>query len=199
MKFLCSPVTRANFRAKTEELVGEFAMSTRICVRMACFGALFALSACGGGDEPRLMNLRGATNGPDEFSILPTKPLSMPPSLAELPEPTPGAANLTDPTPLDDAVAALGGARGARKGVDGGIVSYASRMGVDAGIRQELAQQDLEFREKNQGRFFERLFKTNVYFKAYADEQLDQEAELTRWRKAGVRTPSAPPAAALVQ
>jgi hypothetical protein len=33
----------------------------------------------------------------------------------------------------------------------------------------------------------------NVYYKAYKDQSLDQQAELFRWRKRGVKTPSAPP------
>ena len=69
-----------------------------------------ALGGCGAKDkQPELMNLRSSTSGPDEFGILPTKPLAMPDSLTELPAPTPGGANITDPTPQADAVAALGG------------------------------------------------------------------------------------------
>ncbi|HHX88462.1 MAG TPA: DUF3035 domain-containing protein, partial [Paracoccus sp.] len=30
--------------------------------------------------------------------------------------------------------------------------------------------------------------------RAYRDQALDREAELERWRRAGARTPSAPPA-----
>jgi hypothetical protein len=39
----------------------------------------------------------------------------------------------------------------------------------------------------------ERLFNVNVYYKAYRPMSLDQQAELWRWRRAGARTPSAPP------
>ena len=66
---------------------------------------------------------------------------------------------------------------------------------MTAGIRQTLATEDLEFRRKNDGRLLERIFNVNVYFKAYRDYALDQYAELARWRKAGARTPSAPPRA----
>lgn len=48
-------------------------------------------------------------DGPDEFLILPGKTLRAPTSFSNLPEPTPGAGNLTDPTPLGDAKRALGG------------------------------------------------------------------------------------------
>lgn len=138
------------------------------------------------------MNLRSSTQGPDEFAILPPKPLSMPEDLASLPEPTLGGANLTDPTPNADAVAALGGNIDAGANA-GGLVTAASRYGVSSNIRSELAADDLEWRKKHDGRFLERLFNVNTYFKAYDDQSLDQQAELWRWRKAGAKTPSAPP------
>ena len=61
------------------------------------------------------------------------------------------------------------------------------------GIRETLAAEDLEFRRKNDGRILEKIFNVNVYFKAYKKMWLDQHAELARWRKAGAKTPSAPP------
>ena len=162
---------------------------------------LLALAACSSDKEPRLMHLRSNTNGPDEFSIVPAKPLQMPDTLTELPEPTPGGANLTDQTPEADAVAALGGKpvylSSTKIGAgDGGLVSYAGRYGITPTIRTELAAADLEHRRANDGRILEKLFRTSVYFKAYRDMELDQEAELERWRKLGVRTPAAPPSAA---
>jgi hypothetical protein len=39
----------------------------------------------------------------------------------------------------------------------------------------------------------ERLFNVNVYFKAYKKQELDQYRELERFRRAGIRTPAAPP------
>jgi hypothetical protein len=155
-------------------------------------GALMALSACSNGGEPRLMNVRSASNGPDEFSIVPPKPLQLPTDLAALPTPTPGGSNLTDATPNEDAIIALGGNPNAGPG-DVGLLAYASRYGVTSNIRGLLATEDLAFRTDNQGRILERLFNVNVYFKAYAKESLDQHAELERWRAVGVGNPSAPP------
>jgi len=161
----------------------------KACVAMAM---MLALSACGGSDEPQLMNLRSSGNGPDEFAILPPKALQMPPSLSALPPPTPGGSNLTDPTPEADAITALGGRPGA--GVsDAALVAYAARNGVAADIRQVLAAEDLEYRRKHDGRLLERLFDVNVYFRAYEPMSLDQHAELARWRRLGVANPSAPP------
>ena len=155
------------------------------------------LTGCAAPEEPELMNLRSTTSGPDEFGILPPKPLEMPKDVSVLPEPTPGGTNLTDPTPRADAIAALGGkARvldGAVPSADAALVRYASRYKVLAEIRAVLAAEDLAWRQSNRGRVLERLFNVNVYFDAYEDMSLDQHLELAKWRQAGVRTPSAPP------
>ena len=158
---------------------------------------VLTLAPCGNGDKvPSLMNIRSATAGPDEFGIIPPKPLEMPEDIAALPEPTPGGPNRTDRDPQAEAVAALGGNLGPREGVNtahAGLYAYAARYGVTAGIRETLAAEDLEYRRQNDGRLLERLFNVNVYFKAYEAQSLDQQAELWRWRRAGVATPSAPP------
>lgn len=161
--------------------------------------AVLVLSACGKGDQdPILMNLRSSTQGPDEFAIVPGKPLEMPKDLAALPAPTPGGSNIADPTPEADAVAALGGnperlKRSGTPASDGALIASAGRFGTSASIRGDLAAEDLEWRRDHNGRLLEKLFSVNVYYKAYAGMSLDQEAELERWRKLGLRTPSAPP------
>ena len=160
--------------------------------------AVLALAGCGDRDgTPSLMHLRSGA-GPDEFGILPPKPLEMPQSLSDLPEPTPGGDNRTDQRPLDDAVIALGGTPGKAGGIpgaDASLFAHASRFGLDSSIRQTLAAEDLDWRRDNNGRILERLFKVNVYYRAYRKMSLDQHAELARWRKAGARNPSAPPRA----
>ena len=159
--------------------------------------AMLALTACGGEKTPNLMNLRSSSNGPDEFGILPVKSLELPEDLTALPEPTLGGTNRSDPTPNADAIIALGGNPKAAGGIpagDSALVRYAARGGSTAGIREMLAAEDLEYRRKNDGRLLERLFNVNVYFKAYRQQSLDQQAELQRFRRAGRRTPSAPPA-----
>lgn len=168
-------------------------------VAWAGLAALLILSACGNNsDTPELMNLRSDGPGPDEFAVLPVKPLSMPENLAELPVPTPGGTNRTDQTPELDAIAALGGnpavvSRGGIPASDGALATYAGRYGVSPDIRQVLALEDLEYRRNNDGRLLERAFNVNVYYRAYEPLSLDQYLELQRWRKAGVRTISAPP------
>ncbi len=158
--------------------------------------AAFGLAACSGDGAPKLLNLSSSTNGPDEFAIVPNKPLEAPESFNALPPPTPGGANRTDVTPQADAIAALGGRPGAAvaiPGSDAGIVNAATRYGVDKSIRATLAKEDLEFRRRNDGRLLERLFSVNVYFRAYSRMALDKYAELERFRRLGVRTPAAPP------
>ncbi|WP_347265773.1 DUF3035 domain-containing protein [Paracoccus sp. (in: a-proteobacteria)] len=154
------------------------------------------LAACS--TDPHLMNIQAGRSSPDEFAILPTKPLQMPTDLAMLPTPTPGGANLTDPTPDADAVAALGGnpAQLAMQGIgaaDGALVAHASRRGRDPAIRQITAAEDLAWRGQHSRRLLEVLARTNVYYRAYEPMTLDSWAEAERWRPTGVRLPAAPP------
>ncbi|WP_281980847.1 DUF3035 domain-containing protein [Thalassorhabdomicrobium marinisediminis] len=70
--------------------------------------AMVALAACsGGGSGAR--DLRNDGSGPNEFLVETYKPLVMPGTLTTLPVPTPGGANRADPTPVANAVAAMGG------------------------------------------------------------------------------------------
>lgn len=157
---------------------------------------MLLLAACS--TDPRLMNTSSGQDGPDEFGIVPSKPLQMPEDLNVLPTPTPGGSNVTDATPMGDAVAALGGnpERLAVKGIgasDGGLVNYASRFGRDPAIRVLTAKEDLEWRSGNGRRVLEVLARTNVYYRAYEPMTLDSWAELERWRPTGVQLPAAPP------
>ena len=158
--------------------------------------ALTGLTACS--DDRGLMNLRSTSPGPDEFAILPTRPLTMPPDLAVLPAPTPGGSNITDPTPLADAVDALGGNPAALEdrgigAADQALVAHAGRRGTDPAIRSELAQADAETRSRHGRRFLEKVFGTNVYMRTYAPMRMDAQTEQERWQRAGARTPIAPP------
>ncbi|MDE9450396.1 DUF3035 domain-containing protein [Aliiroseovarius sp. Z3] len=163
-----------------------------------CAGLL--LTACSGGD-PKLMNIKSTQAGPDEFAILPTKPLQEPPSYQALPAPTPGGTNITDPTPNADAVAALGGQlrNTGLRGGEGALVTAASRYGVSTNIRGQLAAEDLKWRQENRGKLLERLFNVNVYYSAYEAQELNQHRELERLRRLGIWTPAAPPDPAAAQ
>ena len=158
--------------------------------------AVLGLGACG---QTTLHDLRSSDPGPNEFSIIPSKPLTAPEDYASLPAPTPGGSNITDHQPLQDAVAALGGRAAALSETQGasvadsGLVNYVSRFGVPAGIRQTVAEEDEAFR-KRRGRFVNiKLVKQDRYNDVYKRHALDQKRELWRWRRAGALTPSAPP------
>jgi hypothetical protein len=165
----------------------------RLMKTLTLGAALIALAACGGSGDPNLMNLRNTESGPDEFSVLPTEPIEMPQNLRELPPPTPGGVNRTDPDPEGDAIRALGGNPERAARASGDVISYAARFGVAPDIRSTLAAEDLEYRRRNDGRLLERVFNVNVYFRAYRPLALDRYAELERLRRAGIRTPAAPP------
>ena len=64
--------------------------------------------AVAGCSQKGLRDIRKTGTGPDEFLVLPNKPLNEPADYSSLPEPTPGAGNIADPTPQADAVAAQG-------------------------------------------------------------------------------------------
>ena len=163
------------------------------------FLALIGLSACGAGKRDiTLHDLRTNSGKPEEFAIVPNKPLQEPESFSALPAPTPGGANRTDQTPLKDAVAILGG-RPERLDVgtgvpasDTAIISSASRFGRDPAVRQDLADDDLAFR-KRRSLFTWSLVPTDEYYRAYRRQALDPYDWLERFRRAGARTPAAPP------
>lgn len=153
------------------------------------------LSACTSG-KSGMLNLRTSKVGPDEFSVLPTKPLQTPTNLASLPAPTPGGGNITDPTPNADAVAALGGnpaalTRSGAPASETSLVNYTLRYGVQPGIREELAAADADLLDGFYPTFGN--FGNLWYYRLYKSEALDQYQELARLRALGVKTPSAPP------
>jgi len=158
---------------------------------------LLAVSACA--PERGLHRFDAGRAGPDEFTVLPSRPLELPASFAALPVPTPGEANLSDPNPLGDAIAALGGsqAAGFAGGVPAGdlaLVTATARYGIDPAIRATLAQEDAALRRRAQLAGSFNILGRDRYFQAYARQALDAFTELTRFRNLGVQVPSAPPA-----
>ncbi len=154
-----------------------------------------ALGACA---NTGLRDLRGTSDGPDEFIVTPTKPLQEPDSYSALPAPTPGQANLVDLRPLEDSASTLGGRRGSATGPvpasDGAVVNHASRFGRTADIRATLAAEDEAFR-KRRGRFTQyRLVPVDRYNQAYKRQAIDAQKVAAGYRRAGVPTPSSPPA-----
>ena len=146
-----------------------------------------------------LRNLRAPGPGPDEFSVLPVKPLTQPKDYAFLPAPTPGGANLTDPGPKADAVVALGGSEAALNpnasipSGDAALVTASSRYGVPANTRQVVAEEDAEFRRKKKRFTRLRLFPVDRYSQAYKRQAIDANNANEAARQRGIETPSAPP------
>ncbi|WP_372610123.1 DUF3035 domain-containing protein [Aquicoccus sp.] len=172
-------------------------MRKRVLILMI---SALGLSACGGNERDiTLRDMRSATPGPDEFSVLPTKPLEAPPERGDLPTPTPGAANLVDQNPRADGVAALGGrperlSPGDVPASDGALVRHAGRNGVPANIREELAAVDEDFRRRKSRFTRIRIVPTDRYNQVYRGQTLNPRAEAERFRRAtGVRTPTYPP------
>ncbi len=166
------------------------------------WGAVVAVLVAGGLSgcaNKGLRDLRTNSAGPDEFLVMPVKPLSQPANYKELPTPTPGGVNLVDENPRADAVVALGGRasalnpEGGIPGSDGALVTAASRYGVTPDIREALAQSDAEFRRKQSRLSNIKLFPVDRYNQAYRNEALDPYNEEWRFRNAGIATPTAPP------
>lgn len=162
--------------------------------------AFVIVAGCGGGRDRdvTLSKIRHKGNGPDEFSIIPGKPLEMPTDVATLPTPVPGGGNRTDQDPLADGIAALGGNTSAQRtetpsAAHAGLVNQTGRFGRDPGIRQTLATEDLERRREYGNVNILRILPGDDYTQAYKDDWLDAHAEERRLRRRGVRTPAAPP------
>ncbi len=164
--------------------------------RFLIVGCILGLSAC---SNDGLRQLSQDGEGPDEFLILPGQELTQPENYTALPTPVPGASNRADVDPLGAASAALGGSSTARFNTasigssDGALVNHTSRLGRDADIRSTLAAEDEAFR-KRRGRFTNiRIVNYDVYNEVYKREILAAYDEWWRWRRAGARTPAAPP------
>ncbi|MEP4196519.1 MAG: DUF3035 domain-containing protein [Aliishimia sp.] len=159
--------------------------------------ALLILATLGACAKTGLRYLPKPGEGPDEFIIVPSKPLEAPTSYSSLPAPTPGGANITDQQPLQDAIVALGGRRNVDTGTvvpsrDAALVNQVSRFGRDGNVRATLAAEDVDFRRRR-GRLTRiRLARTDRYNDVYEKQALNADRELKRWRRAGARTPSAP-------
>ncbi len=73
------------------------------------------------------------------------------------------------------------------------MINHASRFGRDPTIRAELAAVDEDFR-RSRGRLTQiRIVPVDRYNQVYRRQALDAQREQARWRRAGARTPAAPP------
>ncbi len=160
---------------------------------------LVAAVSVAGCSKKGLRDLRAPGPGPDEFMILPVKPLTAPQDYTALPAPKPGRGNLVDQTPTTEAVVALGGRAeamvpGGVPAADGALVTASSRYGVEPDVRETLAQNDAKFRKRQSRMTRFRLLPVDRYEQAYRRQALEPYPENERYRWAGAGTPTAPPA-----
>ena len=167
--------------------------------RISILVLAMAVAACGARDrDVQLTRFKNEGNGPNEFAIMPGKPLVAPEDYSALPPPTPGAANLADQNPLADGVAALGGNPNALAATgisasESALVRHAGRFGTPPGIRQTLASEDNEIRRRHGRVNILNLGPIDDYTSAYKRQWLNAPAEAQRLRNLGVATPSFPP------
>lgn len=170
-----------------------------VCAAVIAAGVLSGCSPFGGGDDaelPKLLRFKN-TGRPDDLSTVTTNPLVFPDLNVGLKAPASSGKNLADRDASNEVIRTLGGTTPEKAAApparDRRLVAYATRYGYDPQIREKLEAADLEYRRRHDGRLLERVFKVNVYHRAYEPLALDPYAELTRLRQANIRTPAAPP------
>ena len=173
---------------------------TRTPLRRLCapLGVIAVLALAGCADVPDLMKFPNKRNTPNEFTVIPSRPLATPPAGAALPVPQSNAVNLATPSPIDSAIVALGGTTAAanRTGIpasDTALLATTTRYGTEANIRDVLAAEDIDYRRHNRPQVLAYISGTNWYFTAYNAMSLDQRHEMERLRAIGVRVPVSPP------
>ncbi|MDG2404644.1 MAG: DUF3035 domain-containing protein [Paracoccaceae bacterium] len=163
-------------------------------VATLCIVPVLLLAGCG---DANLRKMRSDDKGPEEFTVVPFKPLEQPSNYAILPEPANVAPNRTDPTPREDAIIALGGTVDSRKTTqipssDRELMRRTDRFGTTPSIRDILALEDAQFRRKNNKMRQFQLQSRDPYSQLYKAETLDAFAELQKFLAAGISTPAAP-------
>jgi hypothetical protein len=159
---------------------------------LALAGAL-ALAGCAEGGLGTYLRDSGIAQTPDEFMVLPTRPLEMPANLSALPPPTPGAPNRVDYQPNAEAVAGLTGRQGTARTADGGAI--VARTGAGSpGIRQVVAIENAEYAADNPGKLLERWFSRDQTALTYRGQTLDAASNFEAMRAQGVGVPMPPPA-----
>ncbi len=152
---------------------------------------MLPLAACGDDGLAGSMRRSGIVGQPDEFMILPTRPLEMPSDLSALPPPAPGTTNRVDRQPRTETIATLTGHP--PTAAPGAPALVAAAGPVTPGIRAALAAEDDTYVRENQPRVLERWFGGDRNRQIYESMALDAEAEYNRLRAAGLRVPAAPP------
>lgn len=159
----------------------------------AALAGPLVLAGCQNGGVAQGLRSAGVAGTPDEFMVLPTRPLEMPQDLAMLPPPTPGTSNRVDYHPHEQAVAGLTGRPTLTTAGGEGLVVAAGP--VDPGVRTELAAEDVAWRATNHGRLLERWFTNDRDSLVYRPMLLNVPETFDQMRAAGKAVPPAPPGA----
>ena len=156
---------------------------------------LFAFIGGCGSSEPNKLRYFKSGGAPEEFDVAIYQRLEVLDGIGDKALPKPGSqANRADINPATEAITILGGDVNAGKATTASraLFDYTSRFGASGNIRQILAAEDKEFRQKNQGRLLHRLFKVTTYYSVYADQALDPVVENNRLKTRGIKTPRIP-------
>ena len=117
------------------------------------------------------MNLKQTGKGPDEFGILPPKPLEMPKTWPNCRRRRRAARTCTDPTREADAIVALGGDPARRAAAFPQATArwraMPARYGVTPDIRQHTGRRGSGVPRATIRPPAGTLFNVNVYYKAY--------------------------------
>ncbi len=156
--------------------------------------AALAMSGCSEGGLGASLRQAGVSSTPDEFLVLPTKPLEIPDNLLAQPLPTPttGSSNRVDYNPRVEAVAGLTGGSGALPTASGAALVARVPPGSPE-IRATLVVEDAQYRSQNRGRLLERWFSRDQDALIYRGMSLNQAFEFERLRGQGVEVPPSPP------
>lgn len=154
---------------------------------------VLAAGGCGEGGLAGVLRSSGATSTPDEFLVMPTRPLEIPENLASLPTPTPGAPNRVEYQPEAIAIAGLTGQDSMRTASASALLARAGAGSANPQIRTILAQEDIEYRNRHRGRVLERLFSRNKEALIYQDMTLNAPVVYEAMRERGVNLSAPPP------
>jgi hypothetical protein len=155
---------------------------------------VLGLGGCSNGGLAGFLRTSGATSTPDEFLVLPTRPLEIPDNLSALPPPTPGTVNRVDYQPERIAVAGLTGKDVPLTTTSGtALLARAGAGSANPQIRVITAEEDADYRSVNKGRLLERWFSRDKEAVVYRSMTLDAAAAYDEMRSRGVEVSPPPP------
>lgn len=163
--------------------------------KIAILASLSVLAACSSDAPPVTLAEASIANGaPDEFLVLPQRPLEMPDDLETLPEPDLEAGTRVAIDPIAEAKRAVGGTGGSTRATatDQAMLAAARTVGVNPNIRAELrAETEAKIARPGGLAGFLDIFRISDRKKtAFDDQRLDALGELKRRQAQDVRTPA---------